>query len=498
MVSSAKKPYQRKQMGVSEFYRAPARFLKSSLELESMYEKPYRTGEYGDMHQSPNIPEVPPPVPGPGGVVCLYSPAECTIGIECFAGAEVRIIGGPEEAGAGFLDPEVIKGAIAKWSVDDTGRLMSILADADQQQNVFLISFIDGWGNAWTDEIDMSCDTYPGWAIGVIYDANNVELGLAAGIDSSEFTHILFGYGTHARYLTNVSGLWLEESIKDEGAPIEPDKLASLYVDGSDNIHVLYNSGAFGSVKVTYAENSGGWATTDLETGQTVMYANAGGEVFLDSSGYAHCIYCVKNGGDYSLRHAQDSVGGWNIETIASNALSFIKISAVIKSNDDITIAYSGGGDGDLLTAEGSWGSWSLTDHGEDTDGSETASIVTPGDDVYIFFCDGLNVRQATDAGGGWVLSTLFACSYGPLFVEAKINNAGKIHLSYTVRNGSGPLFYEWYATNESGDWVQTYIAGPDAGHGVVLYNETSSRAEVIYQDFTSAVARTINRGVFE
>lgn len=59
MAFSARKPYLNLKKSVTEFFSAPARFLKPSGQKESQFEKPYQTGEYQTMHQDLPNPDWP-------------------------------------------------------------------------------------------------------------------------------------------------------------------------------------------------------------------------------------------------------------------------------------------------------------------------------------------------------------------------------------------------------------------------------------------------------
>ena len=59
MAFSARKPYLNLKKSITEFFSAPARFLKPSGQKESQFEKPYQTGEYQTMHQDLPNPDWP-------------------------------------------------------------------------------------------------------------------------------------------------------------------------------------------------------------------------------------------------------------------------------------------------------------------------------------------------------------------------------------------------------------------------------------------------------
>lgn len=159
MVYSSKKPYQTES-------KSSSRFLKEGVGPESVFEKPYQQGEYGDMNQSPNVPTIPPNVGGTGGLVCLYSRNECEINAECYAGPDIEIAGGPEEAGAGYTEPVVVNGALIDWSIGADSRQISLVLDPSMSRNIITVEFIDGWGNPYTQTIDAVCyarSDPPGW-----------------------------------------------------------------------------------------------------------------------------------------------------------------------------------------------------------------------------------------------------------------------------------------------------------------------------------------------
>ena len=156
-IYSARKPYSRLGESQKEFFRNTTRHLKDGIGPESVFEKPYWDLEYGDMHQSPNLPTVPPLVGGIGGFRCLFSETECLIDAECFAGPEVKIAGGPQEAQAGYRDPEVLEGALVNWTVDESGRFLVLTFDDTVTRNIVKVTFVDGWGKEYIEEIDVTC-----------------------------------------------------------------------------------------------------------------------------------------------------------------------------------------------------------------------------------------------------------------------------------------------------------------------------------------------------
>ena len=155
MVYSSKKPYQRES-------KSSSRFLKEGIGPESVFEKPYLQGEYGEMNQAPNVPTIPPNVGGFGGLRCLYSRSECEINAECYAGPDIKIDGGPEEASAGYTNPVAVAGVLANWSIGADPRQITLVLDPNQTRNIIEVNFIDGWGETYTELVDANCARPPG------------------------------------------------------------------------------------------------------------------------------------------------------------------------------------------------------------------------------------------------------------------------------------------------------------------------------------------------
>jgi len=479
MSYSSRKPYSRLKQSQPQFFRASTRHLKDTLGAESVFEKPYVTEEYGDMHQSLNTPVVAPPVAGGGVLGCLFSANECEIDAECFAGAEILTTGGPEEATAGYEEPEIIEGGLANWTVDDSGRLIHLVFDTNVGRNIIRVSFKDGWGNIWSELVQVVCQAPIVIGVPVYAYANEYLTSdfLNADQESGGDIHILAAHANFAggdgavvhiwgRYTS-----WQSEVIEYVVSGLVRDH-TGLVVDSNDDVHVVYD--AVGGI--TYGKKSGGsWSTT-------IVSATGGGGndgLIIDSNDKAHIIYYDTDG---DTKHATNATGSWQIEVVFTGPSS--EIATDIKSDDTIVFTYERS---DVLYCyEGSWGSWSSTSWSYVAHAiGYPAVAIDSNDKIYIFFSyidsgddeDSMDVLQRTDATGSWVESTVISEGVKLYNLYAHIDSQDYIHLMVSNNDDGDPHYY----SNKSGSWAGKAIGwrGSGAYYPVVFFQ--NDPAEIVY-----------------
>ena len=265
MAYSSKKPY---QIASKDYVQ----FLKQHVGPESVFEKPYLQKEYGEMNQSPNVPTVPPAVGGTGELVCVYDSSSCKITVGCYAGPGIRIIGGPEEAAAGYGDPKVIQGAIIRWAIQQDVRAIEIILDPSVARNVVEVLFVDGWGRFYTQTVDITCSELPlfysdvsgddGWVRddGGFYDANSdTRAGYhsSGGCDSwHKFNNISVPSGSTITSAKLILYSWVTDSIAVD---------LKVYAEAADDATAPVSFAAFNALTLTTANVD--WNVTEV-TGQ--------------------------------------------------------------------------------------------------------------------------------------------------------------------------------------------------------------------------------------
>lgn len=349
---STRKPYQRKGLSPTEFFRAPARYLKTSVELESVFEKPYITPEYGDMHQSPNLPAVAPPVAGSGGLVCLFSEGECSIDAECFAGPEVKVTGGPQEAQAGYREPKIIKGDLVNVTIDD--RLIRLVFNPTVAQNVIQVTFVDGWGKEWTETISVTCGVFK--LLSLYFNINDSlavysnTLGAKTWIIAANVIHGVWPRSsTYLNYVYGYGSSWI--------TPVDADSSSDIYglalgIDSSDYPHVLaYKRNGANFDMVYFYEDGGGWNEVVIEASYSAT--NNDYAILVDGSDNTHIFLCSGT----ELRHYYDS-GGWTHDVIIDESKAKQQFAACLVSGElHLKCTNDGYSGGEVWKKSG--GSWS-------------------------------------------------------------------------------------------------------------------------------------------
>jgi len=429
-VYSSKKPYQRASKGST-------RFLNNSVGPESVFEKPYLQGEYGDMNQAPNTPEVPPGVGGYGGLVCMYSGNECEINAECYAGPEIRIVGGPEESGAGYLDPVATAGFLADWSIGDDVRHITLVLDPNQTRNIIEVTFVDGWGNEYTEVIDVTCAGPPEWLLVVNF--------------------------------TDLDGT-LNSSLDTIIYDIAEDSL----ITGPDN--EIWISPDLG---VNWTEE----ATTAGYTNEGVHDPAHGTNVVL---GYARRIYVSSNGGDT-----------WALEETLAGLSDSDEIDAIIYDpvNENI-IAFVGlSGDPDIEVWQSTDGgyNWTLKDTLTDTYGVMGATFDSDNDTILLLTGHRVGTSHAgevwisDDGGDTWALKKDLKTDYSLDFLMAIAYDTARSQLIINARKATGNTF-TWVSDDGGTTWSEAGDLGFIATYPFLVYSPSADKLYTIRFDSGSYI----------
>jgi len=279
--------------------------------------------------------------------------------------------------------------------------------------------------------------------------------------------------------------------------------IMDMLVEDDGTIHILYSTRYVASISfhdVYYATNeSGSWVITNIEDQEWVTNY---GYIDMDSNGKIHCFYNVKSGTRVGPMHTTNQSGSWQSEQIDTD----IQISSVrgcIDNNDDFTIIY-GADQGSSYppvghVAEGSWGSWNITELSGVSDAGEFgynqhAFYDEVVDKVYIVnFSRALLpkvILELTKVSGVWTPSVL---DYPDPELDiislagAQRDVNGDYHFAMENQGGYDRGIY--YVSNLGGSWQYLFTKsensfgdGQQASHGGVNYDISTEEVWMTYR----------------
>ncbi len=248
------------------------------------------------------------------------------------------------------------------------------------------------------------------------------------------------------KYATNASGSWVTETLNSSGDV----KNASIAVDSSDNLHIIYRYADrlySYSYYDTYEEDlkyitnaSGSWATETIREFKNVVPGNL--SVAADSSGKVHVSYV-----SYSITHyfstpvviyLTNTSGLWSPETVGLGSYA----SIAIDSEDNAHISYYQYLDystmNDLAYATNASGSW-ITDIVESAgDGyayRHTSIAIDASDMAHISYYDSQTeeLKYATNASGLWSTETVDSEGFSNWYSSTSIavDSRDNAHIGY-------------------------------------------------------------------
>lgn len=203
---------------------------------------------------------------------------------------------------------------------------------------------------------------------------------------------------------------------------------SSVYVDidSVGTIHILYSQWSWNTSYVRYRQFSGGIMGA-AETVASVLLATAGvypGGMYVDSSNNVHVVYDYCTYGLYTIKYKERVSGAWSgatsIGVVSGTSMCIPRIGPYGAGGVDVLVGWSGGwGVDDTFYAKervsGSWGSAKTVGARVDMDAQ-----MFLGRDANIYF-GGDALYMAYNAGGTWVSSALGAYPCKQLAVGASI-----------------------------------------------------------------------------
>lgn len=254
----------------------------------------------------------------------------------------------------------------------------------------------------------------------------------------------VFGLSDEIVVSTDSQGTWVHKRITSDGSE---DRAPSIAIDGYNNVHLAWiGQDTLGDWKIKYATNTFGTWTTQILHASDLGPFGSGAAPFLavNVNGVAHIVY---RGGDfatYQIHHATNgSPGGttWTYDFLVTpNANDFIAQLVV----DEVNTLH--------VLASGNEG-FGFPPHAYYMKKSEGGNWSAP--------------VLANNSGNGWG---------GSLFVD----RYGKAHVTWNETSGNfytGNLFY---ASNNSGTWLDQAILSDGRTYNGVLVLDESGRGHAL------------------
>jgi hypothetical protein len=253
--------------------------------------------------------------------------------------------------------PNTLVNPINPWTIETAdgsttvGRYSALALDAVghahiaywDEDNGYLRYATNASGEWISTDIDDMGDV--GWYPAIVLDA--------AGKAYVSYAYIYYGSepsdtSMNLRYATNVSGVWVTETVDDTDLVGE---YTSIALDSSDKAHISYFDLSNGTLK--YATNaSGEWECETVDSnGYVGMYTS----IALDSSDKVHISYHGWST-DFTtsyLKYANNTSGYWVAQTVNSGGNVGKYSSIALDSSDNVHISYYDEANGSLKYAYG-------------------------------------------------------------------------------------------------------------------------------------------------
>ena len=199
----------------------------------------------------------------------------------------------------------------------------------DSNDNIHIVWYGPGWGtNTKYSDIQYRKRTSAGWqAQEAVTDKSDVQYYASIAIDSSDNIHVVWcgkGWGTNTgcyniRYRKRTSSGWqTQEAITDKG---DSQYAPSIAVDSNDNIHVVWLGLGWEPnpdyCNIRYRKRtSSGWQTQEAVTNKNngQYYPS----IAIDSNDNIHVVWCGygwgTNTGRYNIQYRKRTSAGWQTQ----------------------------------------------------------------------------------------------------------------------------------------------------------------------------------------
>lgn len=276
-------------------------------------------------------------------------------------------------------------------------------------------------------------------------------------------------------YVTNKSNSWIKTVLANDVTV----NRSSIAVDSNQNIHIAYMDLIYKDIGLNYATNeSGQWVLSRVEDSDQPQVDSLVDKVGVeattihDNIGNIHIVYRDGSWAGGQLMYATNESGTWKYESIAGLPESSFtdKLSLIIDNNNVPYVFYTAGNG--VMYAYKSGNIW-LGGEVEFGAGKAPAenfkiSLAIDSDNIihatYFLHFSG-DLQYAKLINGLWQIETIASTgesfgNYSDYTTSLTLDVDGVPHIGYLDREGD--LIY---ATNSSGQWVNTYIASSTNEH---------------------------------
>jgi Leucine-rich repeat (LRR) protein len=251
----------------------------------------------------------------------------------------------------------------------------------------------------------------------------------SVAIDSSGFTHIVYGKNVLYHSWSDASGDYTEV-IDNSGSAGEYASIAIRHdATNGDTLFVSYYDRTHTTLKAAVG-SAHHWSISTIDT--TVYDHNS--IVVDEAAGYAHIAYHFFNSGSNEIRHAYYDGSSWHHESVVS-ASPVVPLSIALDSSGNLHIVFVD--NTDIKYIKNSSGAWSSV---ETVVGSANllsyhiALTVDRNDKVYVAYqSDSYTLDLASKPdGGSWSTSTLVSISNGNTGYSVSMSSHGtNVYISY-------------------------------------------------------------------
>ncbi|MBI5664011.1 MAG: hypothetical protein HZC49_02805 [Nitrospirae bacterium] len=369
-------------------------------------------------------------------------------------------------------------------AIDSAGIVGKYTSIAIDSLNKAHIGYFD-WQNS---SLKYATNASGSWVKTTVESSVVVGNYLSIAVDGSRKAHISYydETNTYLKYATNTTGSWVKTTV-DSAAFV--GATSSIAVDSSNKAHISYYDSTNANLK--YATNtSGSWVKTTVDSTGDAGNISA---ISVDSSNKAHISYYDST--TAALEYATNTSGSWVISIIDNAGLAGDYNSIAVDGNGKAHISYYDTTKGDLKYATNASGMWVTATIDSSGDVGEYTSIAVDGSGkVYISYLynysqTDADLRYATNSGvtpgtgncsgtANWNCTSIDTATYNLICTSIAVDADNKAHISYYDSTNDDLK----YATNVSGSWVKTTVAGRGGYYNSIAV-DSSRKAHISYYE---------------
>jgi len=283
-------------------------------------------------------------------------------------------------------------------------------------------------------------------------DTASVGMGCSMQLDSNEYPHVVYSFGSSWKYAYMDGSGWHYETPDTDGTSPQ------IVLDDSDNAHICYAAWVGMSSEIRYAHNDTGIFVVDtLDTDSFLGEPR----IDIDDSGYLHVVYMKPGVSDTTIQHMYQDFSGWNSDPTISEAYIESYIAFDLDVNNYAHFIYVATMGTHTMThayedsmgwhTEGVDGKNCTMNYNLITDGAGQPHVVYNNEDNgefgYSFKTGSLWTSEVIDLGGG-------------MYSDICMDGSGNTHVSYSEGFTVGLK----YARRDGGAWNLDVAEADTAG----------------------------------